>query len=358
VKEVFEIFEEQFGHFINNDNVVACSSGTAALHLALESLHIPEGGEVIMSNFNMIACARAVHMAGLVPVFVDCTNKMLIDPELVEAAITPRTNIILATHIYGRRCDMQALAQLSAVHNLFLVEDLAEAHGIMPHPSTEAACWSFYKNKIIAGEEGGAVAFHPHLRRRTELARSLRSLGFTPMHDFQHIPRGHNYRMSNLHAEAILANICQYEHNVKLRRYIEDRLKAVTPIEWMMPDREAPWVYDIRIPGLRETEQNAIVQRLNERGVKARHAFKPMSMQDEFAGCAMVTWESQKSAIQWYQGRRNHGEAYRAAREVIYLPLHPIGYSSSQEISTPEESMAYTIRTVRELRPDVVRSLS
>ena len=106
-----EQLESELGAFVSsntlhpNPNVVACSSGTAALHLAFESLALPPGGEVILCDFNMIACPRAVALSGLVPVFVDCGDDLLLDTDLLNVALTDRTVAVLATHIYGRTCD-------------------------------------------------------------------------------------------------------------------------------------------------------------------------------------------------------------------------------------------------------------
>ncbi len=160
--EAYQLLESEFGRWVGVENVVACSSGTAALHLALESLQLQAGSEVILGDFNMIACARAVTLAGLKPVFVDCCDDLTMDPDLVRSRCEVdggKAEAILATHIYGRRCDMKEIHSVARDYDLFVVEDLAEAHGVHPHVDTDASCWSFYRNKIVAGEEGGAVAF-------------------------------------------------------------------------------------------------------------------------------------------------------------------------------------------------------
>jgi len=188
----------------------------------------------------------------------------------------------------------------------YVVEDMSELHGVKPHALSDAACWSFYRNKIVAGEEGGAVVFHN--REHAAHARQLRSLGFTEAHDFMHVPGGHNYRMSNVHALLILESLKNYEWNEKERRNIELMYNDLCPIEWRMPERQAVWVYDFRIPGLTNELQTSIVKTLNSKGITARHAFKPMSIQPEFR--------------QQYPLVHNPVAA-QAAREVIYLPVQP-----------------------------------
>lgn len=314
-----EILEVEWAEFNDLDpaGMVCCSSGTAALHLALEAVRLPQGSSVIVPDYAMIACARAVTLAGLAPVFVDCRpDDLLMDTSACAGWVEiPGLRAVMAVHVYGRRCDM------GAVHDLFslggypalrVVEDLAEAHGVQPHPHTDAACWSFYRNKIVAGEEGGAVWFRD--RDHARLARQLRNVGFTDAHDYTHVRRGHNYRLSDLHASYILADhppcsvngLAYYRQNVRMRREVESAYDDACPVEWRMPHRDAPWVYDLRIPGLRGWLQNEIVADLRQRGVEARHGFKPLSSQEEY-----------------YSIRTVHGkwQALAAAQEVVCLPL-------------------------------------
>lgn len=308
--EPYQVLEVEFGRWLNVPNVVACSSGTAALHLALESLRIPLGAEVILCDFNMVACARAVSLAGLTPCFVDCNlDDLLIDPKQVEIAVTPKTRVILATHIYGRRCDMEAVSALAREKDLYVIEDLAEAHGIPPHKDTDAACWSFYKNKVIAGEEGGAVAFRS--KEAASLAKQLRCLGFTSAHDFNHVPRGCNYRLANALAIPILTSLYKVKENLEKRRTIEGWYEDECPQEWKMPKREVPWVYDLRLPTLNPAVQDAIVAALNKEGIAARHSFKPMSWQKEYETRSVLS----QRKLSW--------NAARASLGVIYLPIVP-----------------------------------
>ncbi len=311
--EDYKHLEQQFGKWSGCDNVVACSSGTASIHLALEAMKLPLGSEVILSDFNMIACARAVTLAGLKPVFVDCNKKLLIDPNKVAEQLEKdkfyvyaRPKAIICTHIYGRACDMQAIHDIAGKYDLKVIEDLAEAHGVPPHPNTHANCYSFYRNKIIAGEEGGAVAFKDE--EHAKLARSLRSLGFTDGHDYNHIPRGHNYRLANCLAHKIIDSLYRYAENVQMRRISEQAYNNYCPSEWKMPERNAPWVYDLRISGLTSVKQDAIVAALRANRIESRHAFKPMSSQDEYR-------------TKWERTSELGSEAERASREVIYLPL-------------------------------------
>ncbi len=158
-----ERFERAFAQAIGVRHAVSCNSGTSALHLALAALGIGPGDEVIVPDFTMIASACAVLYTGATPVFVDVEADICtLDPNLVAAAITPRTRAILAVHIYGHSADMDALAALADARGLWLVEDAAEAHGARYRGRAcgalgDIAAFSFYGNKIISTGEGGML---------------------------------------------------------------------------------------------------------------------------------------------------------------------------------------------------------
>lgn len=349
IYQPFELLEQKIAKWAGYEpeQVVACSSGTAAIHLALEAFRLPPGSEVLCPDFTMIACARAITLAGLSPVFVDCDERLLIDNSLFIRNFG-NAKAVIQVHVYGRKC--------KSLYNWFgwledgvkIIEDLAEAHGVKPDAATDAACWSFYRNKIIAGEEGGAVAFRNPDHAR--LARMLRSVGFTPSHDFRHIPRGHNYRLANLLALEILRNwdatdslhphrkclpvgMSMMEWVWDERRRIEARYDAICPFEWKMPQRDVPWVYDFRIPDMTPGLQDRIVMTLRTAGIQARHGFYPMHLQEEYMGkCRTVLMGTRgKRGVQCDKFLclpEQHPHHYTsepnsviASREVIYLPI-------------------------------------
>lgn len=323
--EAYQQLEVEFRPWTGElSNVVACSSGTSALHLALEAMRLPLGSQVIVPNYTMVAVARAVTLAGHSPVFVDVDyDRLLIDPSQVRKALAscPDAKAIMAVHTFGRQCPMEELHQIAEERELAIIEDCAEAHGVLPHPKSAAACWSFYKNKIIAGEEGGAVAFRDPEHAR--LARELRCIGFKPEHDYNHHPRGHNYRLANSLAELILKSIHRAQEKslvpssgcallagrswTEMRSYIVDYFNAICPTKWVTPPREAEWVYDVRIPGMTIETQRKVVICLLEKQIPVRYGFKPMSWQEEYKyHINFGTWVSDK-----------------AASEVIYIPIEP-----------------------------------
>lgn len=305
--EAYELLEREIEKWAEVENVVACASGTAALHLALESLGLLPGSEVIVPDLTMVACARAVVAAGLEPVFVDCGDDLQVASELVKQAIGERTRALMPVHVYGRTCDMGRLGGLAYQYKLQVVEDAAECHVGPLGPVGAARCWSFYRNKVVGGAEGGAVAFAD--LARAEIARSLRSLGSTERNDFNHLPRGWNHRLSNLHAQEIRNALRYVGRSVERRRLLEAAYEARCPREWRMPFRESPWVYDLRIRGMTAERQDAVVDALKQAGFQARHCFKPLHTQAEFVNCRRVLRKGADAGSRLL------------SREIIYLPL-------------------------------------
>lgn len=333
ITEPYQQLEKEFGEFAGFNNVVACSSGTAALHLALLSLNLPTGGQVIVPEFTNVACARACTLAGLRPVFVDCRDDLLIDPAQIEQSLTGYTVAIMPVHIYGRHCDMESITNLAGRYGLFVIEDCAEYHGgdLGTHHS-DAYCWSFYKNKIVAGEEGGMVAFKRNSHAQS--AWSLRNLGQDSLRpNYLHMPGGHNYRMSNAHAELVLNSLSRVESSLRVRRSVADRYQRelgypLTKGIEFMPDRVVDWVYDLRVPGL---DAPTIVKFLNDKGIAARMAFKPMSEQEE------------------YRGHWLHLSAYARSRDTFYLPVPSVlpedGYLRSKACRDVADAVQAAVRS-------------
>lgn len=305
-----ERLEREWAEFNGLDpaGTVACSSGTAALHLAFEALGLPAGSEVVCPDYAMVACPRAIALAGLVPVFADCRPDLLMDLPVANEAVNRNTSAVLSVNVYGRLWPSGRDGLMILPAGVRVVEDLAEAHGVPPRPQTDAACWSFYKNKVVAGEEGGTVWFRDP--RHAALARQLRTLGFTAAHDYDHVPRGHNYRLADSLAVKVLQGLADYEGmGLSRRRQTKSVYDFYCPPEWKMPPRAVPWVYDLRLRGLGLERRHVleVVRALNGVGIGARPGFLPMSQQAEFRGCRRVGGD----------------EALKASREILYLPLDP-----------------------------------
>src|SRR3989344_1672719 len=189
-------FEDRFSQFCGVKYGVSCSSGTAAIHLALEALGIGKGDEVIIPTFTMIATANAVIYAGAKPVLVDSELETWnMDVNKIEEKITKKTKAIMPVHTYGHPVDMDPIIKLAKDYNLKVIEDAAEAHGAEYKGKkvgglSDASCFSFYSNKIITTGEGGMVLTNND--EVAEKARSLRNLAFTKPR-FLHSEIGFNY---------------------------------------------------------------------------------------------------------------------------------------------------------------------
>ncbi|MFW9829661.1 MAG: DegT/DnrJ/EryC1/StrS family aminotransferase, partial [Candidatus Thorarchaeota archaeon] len=125
-----EEFEDKFANYCNMEYGIATANGTVAIHLALKALGINEGDEVIVPNLTFIATANTVTYCNAKPIFVDShPDYWCIDPDKIEEKITSRTKAIIPVHVYGNPCDMDPIMEIAEKYSLFVIEDVAEAHG-------------------------------------------------------------------------------------------------------------------------------------------------------------------------------------------------------------------------------------
>ena len=277
----FERLEKNYSKFLNTKGAISCNTGTSALHLALEALKLPQDSEVIVPEFTMIASAWSVYYARLNPIFVDCDDNLLIDLDLVEKAITPKTKVLMVTHVYGRVVNMTRVMEIAKKHNLRVIEDACEAQGATwdgkQVGSFDIGCFSFYRNKIIHGEEGGLVASND--LEFLQIVKDMKSMSFGDKHNYLHTQIGFNYRMTNSQAKLILKSLSKVKKNLKYRDKLAKTYTKYLKPEVLQPNREVVWVYDIKIPN---DKKDSLVKYLNSKGIQARHSFKPMSSQHPF----------------------------------------------------------------------------
>lgn len=209
-----EEFEDNFANFIGAKYAIGVSSGTTALHLSMLALGIGPGDEVIMPANTFIATPWGPSHAGATPVFVDCDAKTWqLDATKIEDAITKNTKAIIGVHLYGQPFDIESVKTICNKHNLFLIEDAAQAHGAKYKNKVvgsfgEMACYSFYpgKNLGACGEGGGITTNNQEIKNHLH---SLRNHGCKER--YYHDEIGYNYRMGGLEGASL---------NVKLK-YIE-----------------------------------------------------------------------------------------------------------------------------------------
>jgi perosamine synthetase len=330
-------FESLFAEKMGSRYGIACANGTVALHLALATLGLDPGDEVIIPTFTMIATANAVTYCNAVPVLVDSEmGTWNMDPEQIEAKITPRTRAITVVHTYGHPVDMDAINEIAARHGLFVLEDAAEAHGAVykgrPVGSLgDAASFSFYGNKIVTTGEGGMITTNREDVAR--LAWNLRDHAFSTERHFWHRFVGFNYRMTNLQAAVGLAQTEQMESFVHARRQhaalytrlLREIPGVVTPPEasWA---RNVYWMYGILLDPEFGISRDELRVRLARRGIETRTFFIPMH-------CQPIYFEQ-------YRGQR-YPVAEDLCRRGLYLP------SAS---GLTEEQVRIVVDAVRECR--------
>jgi perosamine synthetase len=281
-------FEREFAEACGTSHAIATSNGTTALHLALETLGVGAGDEVIVPSMTYIATANAVTYCGGTPVFIDIDpDTWCLSPRLIEAAITRRTKGIIPVHLLGHPADMDPINEVARTHGLWVVEDAAEATfasykgrpvGSLGH----AATFSFFGNKIITCGEGGAVTFSDSgLERRM---RMLRGQGMDPARRYHFPIVGFNYRLTNV-AAAILCGQMERRVAIVSRRqaivaiYAQE-LSGVPGIglredaPWA---ETAPWLASCLIdPGQFGCRRDDLALALADRGIDTRPMFIPI----------------------------------------------------------------------------------
>jgi UDP-4-amino-4-deoxy-L-arabinose-oxoglutarate aminotransferase len=228
--EYTDRFESEFAQILGRKHVLATSSCTGALHIALLALGVGPGDEVVTTPMTFIATAAAIAEVGAKPVFVDVEpDTGNLDAALVEAALTPRTRAILPVHLYGLMCDMRALRTIADRHGLAIVEDAAhcvegERDGVRPGQLGDVACFSFFATKNLACGEGGALATD-----RTDLVQHLKLLRLHGMSKtsadrhrdgYQHWDMpvlGWKYNMDNIHAAILLPQLARLRAKLAVR---------------------------------------------------------------------------------------------------------------------------------------------
>jgi perosamine synthetase len=287
--EALSDFENEFAAYCGVKHGIAVTSGTTALHLAVDAARIGVGDEVLVSSSTNIATALAVVHNGATPVPVDSENATWnLDLDLLESLITARTKAIIPVHLYGHPVDMDRLAEIAHKYNLIVIEDAAEAHGAMVRGRRvgnfgDMSCFSFYANKIITTGEGGMVVTNND--SLAERLRLLRNLGFT-IPRFRHDIAAYNFRMTGYQAAMGLVQLRKIEGiiNEKRRvahtynRYLNDipGLQLPPEMEWAM---NVYWMYGIVVRPEFGLSRDDLVRALADAGIETRTFFCPMNQQ-------------------------------------------------------------------------------
>ncbi|MGE5223978.1 MAG: DegT/DnrJ/EryC1/StrS family aminotransferase [Omnitrophica WOR_2 bacterium] len=286
-------FEGQFARFCGSKYGVAVSNGTTALHLALVSLGIGPGDEVILPSLTFIATANAVRYTGASPVFADSEKETWnIDPQDISRRITRRTRAIIPVHIYGHPVDMDPILALAEEHHLQVIEDAAEAHGARYKGRRvgslgKVGTFSFYGNKIITTGEGGLLTTSDgDLDAR---ARFLRDHAMSSEKRYWHTDVGYNYRMTNIQAALGVAQMERIEEFIERKRWIAhtyNQLLENVPGISLPPEAEwafsVYWMYSILVTEKYPLNRDGLMEKLRSKNVDSRPFFYPIHVQPPY----------------------------------------------------------------------------
>lgn len=309
-------FESDFAalHNLPADRAVSCSNGTSALTVALKSLELGTGGEVIIPSHTFFATAESVLLAGLVPVFADIRpDDYTLDPEAAAALITDRTVAIVPVHIYGTMADMDALVALAEQHDLALIEDTAQAHmacwnGRMAGSIGDAAAFSFYPGKNL-GAYGDAGAM---LAREANVAdRARRHVDHGRADKYLHDAIGDNQRIDTLQAAILEVKLRHLPRWSEARRAIAARYDAAfraAGFKTIEPDPCCTPVYHLYV--VEVSNRDEVMAALKARGVASGvHYPVPVHAQPALAKAALKAGPLEVTT--------------RIADRIMSLPIYP-----------------------------------
>ena len=307
-------FEREFAAYCHAGESVAVNSGTSALHLALLACGVGRGDEVITVPFTFVATVAAVEYAGARPVLVDIDPvTYTMDPAKIEAAITPRTKVIMPVHLYGQSADMDPILEIARRRGLRVIEDAAQAHGADYRGRRcgsmgDIAAFSFYPGKNLgAYGEGGAITTSD-----PDLAKTIRVLrDWGQEKRYVHRLKGFNYRMDGIQGAILRVKLRHLERWTEARRSraaLYDRALRDAPVttpvahEW---NRHVYHVYAVRV-----AERDQLHQTMTEQGVQTGiHYPIPVHLQPAYRDLGY-----------------NEGDlpvSEKVASEILSLPVFP-----------------------------------
>jgi dTDP-4-amino-4,6-dideoxygalactose transaminase len=307
-----EAFEREFAAYCGVKHAVGCASGTEAIALALMALEIGAGDEVLTVAHTAVPTASAITMTGARPVFVDIDEHMLMDPDAVEAAVSPHTKAILPVHLYGQMADMEKILDVAARRKIHVVEDACQAHGAELNRKRAGSwgrlgCFSFYPTKNLGcyGDGGAVTTDDKALYTRLVMLRN-----YGQEKRYYHTIKGINSRLDELQAAVLRAKLVHLEEWNRLRRraagwYAEELDGACAcPGE----RRGAVHVYHLYV--IRTKDRDGLRRCLEREGITTlMHYPVPVHLQEAYKD------------LGYGEGDLPATEA--AVKEILSLPMHP-----------------------------------
>ena len=293
-----DAFESEVADYVGVKQAAALSSGTAALHLALEMLGVQKGDHVFCSDLTFVASANAIRYLNAIPVFIDAEpTSWNMSPSALEKAfesVLPKA--VIVTDIYGQSADYKLIAEICDKHQTPIIEDAAESLGAEYNRKKcgsfgEMAILSFNGNKIITTSGGGML-----LTDRSEFVLKAKKLSTQSREEalhYEHAQVGYNYRLSNILAALGRAQLKSLDQYVEKRReifnYYYNNLKNVEGIRFM-PEIEngksTRWLSVVLMENINHDKIEDIIRSFSEENIEVRPIWKPMHLQPAFEGAA------------------------------------------------------------------------
>lgn len=287
-------FEREFAEFVGAPHACAVSNCTTALHLALKAVGVGAGDEVITVSHSFIATANAIRYDGGVPVFVDIgSSGFNIDPDLIEAAVTPRTKAILCVHQLGMPCDLSRILEIGRRLSIPVIEDAACASGSeilwegewqkIGRPHGDIACFSFHPRKVVTTGDGGMLTtanagydrkFRLWRQHSMDVADTVRHGSRQVIYE-SYPELGYNYRMTDMQAAVGRVQLTRLPALVARRRQLADLYaESLAGIPWLETPTEPAWArtnwqsYCVKLPPW--LDQRETMQVLLDKGISTR----------------------------------------------------------------------------------------
>lgn len=326
-------FEERFAKYVGVKYAVATSSGTTALHLALLSLGIGKGDEVVVPSFSFIATANAILFCGAKPVFCDIDPKTYnIDTDKIEKLITNRTKAILPVHLYGQPADLKPIMEIAEKHNLYVIGDAAQAHGAEYNGKKigsfgDVECFSFYPTKNMTTGEGGMITTNS--KEIAEMARSLGNHGREETQwGYEHVRLGYNYRMTDVEAAIGIEQLKKLDRfndaRIKNARFYDEELGEVEGIVTPYVMENAKHVYHQYTIRVKRKKREKLIEIFKKKGIGYGIYYpKPLHF---YPHLRKFTHDDLKNSE-------------NVADEVISIPVHP---------GLREEDLALVVDAIKE----------
>jgi len=305
-------FEKEFAAYCQTEYAIGVNSGTSALHLALLAAGVGPGDEVITVSHTFVATVAAIHYTGATPVLIDIDPaSYTMDAAQIEAAISPRTKVILPVHLYGQPADMDAILDIATRHNLMVIEDAAQAHGAEYKGRRcgsmgAMGCFSFYPGKNLGayGEGGAVVTNNPEYNR---IIRMLRDWGAEKK--YHHVLKGYNYRMEGIQGAVLRVKLRHLQAWNDGRRLNAERYRTWLHDSGVGIPAEMPYARHVyHVYAIRTTRREALQQYLQVRQIHTGiHYPIPVHLLEAYRD------------LGYRKGMLPHTE--QAADEVLSLPM-------------------------------------